>query len=122
MVEIYRGFDWGYAKPFSVGWYAVSDKGVLYRIRELYGCTGEPNTGVKWPVEEVAAKIREIETTDPQIRGRKIIGVADPAIWQEDGGPSIAETMSRVQVYFDKADHNRIAGKMQCHYRLTVDK
>ena len=119
--KIYRGFDWGFARPFSVGWYAVSDKGVLYRIRELYGCTGEPNTGVKWPVEEVAAKIREIETTDPQIKGRQIIGVADPAIWQEDGGPSIAETMSRARVYFDKADHNRIAGKMQCHYRLTFD-
>ena len=72
-------------------------------------------------MEEVAAKIREIETTDPQIKGRQIIGVADPAIWQEDGGPSIAETMSRARVYFDKADHNRIAGKMQCHYRLTFD-
>ena len=29
--------------------------------------------------------------------------------------------MSRARVYFDKADHNRIAGKMQCHYRLTFD-
>lgn len=119
---IYRGFDWGYAKPFSVGWYAVSPRGVLYRIRELYGCTGEPNTGVKWPVEEVAAKIREIETTDPQIAGRTIIGIADPAIFAQDGGPSIAETMENFRVYFEKADHKRIPGKMQCHYRLTFDE
>lgn len=120
--KIYRGFDWGYAKPFSVGWYAVSPSGVLYRIRELYGCTGEPNTGVKWPVEEVAAKIAEIESTDSQIKGRKIIGIADPAIFAEDGGPSIAETMSKFRVYFEKADHKRIPGKMQCHYRLTFDE
>ena len=120
--QIYRGFDWGFARPFSVGWYAVSDKGVLYRIREFYGSNGEPNVGVKYPVEEVAARIRQIEESDPNIKGRTIIGVADPAIWQEDGGPSIAETMSRQGVYFAKADHNRIAGKMQCHFRLTFNE
>lgn len=119
---ILRSFDWGYAKPFSVGWHAISHDGVMYRIKDLYGSTGEPDVGVKWPVEEVAAKIREIETTDPQIKGREIYGVADPAIWQEDGGPSIAETMSKFGIYFDKADHQRIPGKMQCHYRLTFDE
>lgn len=119
---ILRSFDWGYAKPFSVGWHAISPDGVMYRIKDLYGCTGEPDTGVKWPVEEVADKIREIEMTDPQIKGREIYGVADPAIWQEDGGPSIAETMSRFELYFSKADHQRIPGKMQCHYRLTFDE
>ena len=25
--KIYRGFDFGYAKPFSVGWYAVDHEG-----------------------------------------------------------------------------------------------
>ena len=39
--RIYRGFDWGYAKPFSVGWYAMDHDNIMYRIRELYGCTGE---------------------------------------------------------------------------------
>ncbi len=32
---VWRGFDWGYTRPFSVGWYAVDHDGRLYRIREL---------------------------------------------------------------------------------------
>ena len=46
---IYRGFDFGYAKPYSVGWHAVDHEGCIYRIKEMYGCTGTPNTGVKDP-------------------------------------------------------------------------
>ena len=30
--EIVRGFDFGYTRPFSVGWYAVDTKGCIYRI------------------------------------------------------------------------------------------
>ena len=30
--------------------------------------------------------------------------------------------MARHGVYFDKADNSRIAGKMQCHYRLSFDE
>ena len=119
---IYRGFDWGYAKPFSVGWYAIDYDGCMYRFRELYGCTGEADVGVEWTVERVAEAIREVETTDPQLKDRKIVGVADPAIWQENGGVSIAETMEKYRVYFNKGDHKRIPGKMQCHYRLAFDE
>ena len=31
---ILRGMDWGYSRPFSVGWYAVAPGGCLYRFRE----------------------------------------------------------------------------------------
>ena len=117
--RIYRGFDWGYAKPFSVGWYAMDHDNIMYRIRELYGCTGEADRGVEWSTPRVASEIRKIEETDWQLKGRKIIGVADPAIWQENGGESIAETMQKHHVYFTKGDHQRLPGKMQCHYRLA---
>lgn len=30
--EIVRGYDFGYAKPFSVGWYAIDYTGTIYRI------------------------------------------------------------------------------------------
>lgn len=119
--KIYRGFDWGYAKPFSVGWYAVDHDNVMYRFREMYGCTGEADRGVEWTVQRVANEIRRIEETDAQLKGRQIAGIADPAIWQEDGGESIAETMQRQRVYFYKADHKRLPGKMQCHYRLAFN-
>ena len=119
---IYRGFDWGYSKPFACAWYAISNEGRMYMFRELYGCTGEADVGVEWTVHQVAAKIREIETTDDRLRGKHIIGVADPAIFTENGGESIAETMEQYNVYFERGDNKRIPGKMQCHYRLAFDE
>lgn len=119
---IYRGFDWGYAKPFSVGWYAFDQEGVAYRIKEFYGCGKEENTGVKWDIATVARKIHEIETNDRILKGRSIIGIADPAIFAVNGGAAISDTMAEHQVYFNKADNERLAGKMQCHYRLAFDE
>lgn len=119
---IYRGFDWGYAKPFAVGWYAVDPANRIYRFRELYGCTGEANVGVEWTVQQLGRKIREIESTDSRMAGKHIYGIADPAIFASDGGPSIAEQLEECQVYFDKGDHKRWPGKMQCHYRLAFDE
>lgn len=120
--RILRGFDFGYSKPFSVGWYAVDYDRKLYRIRELYGCTGTPNEGVKSTPAEIAQKIREIEEDDPNIRGRYVRGIADPAIFEESKGESIAAMMERKGVFFERGDHSRIPGKMQIHYRLAFDE
>ena len=118
---IYRSFDWGYNKPFSCGWWAVSDDDVVYRILELYGCTQTPNEGVKWTPPQVFAEIARIEREHPWLKGKNIIGVADPAIWNAETGKSIAETAADHQVYFTKGDHQRIPGWMQVHYRFAFD-
>ena len=118
---VWCGLDWGFSRPFSVGWYAVDHERRIYRIRELYGCTGTPNTGVKWEPGEVARKIKEIEAEDPNMKGRKILRVGDPAIWGSDGTESIGALMERERVYFEKGDHARLDGKMQVHHRLTFD-
>ena len=120
--RIYRSFDFGYAKPFSVGWYAVDHVGKIYRIREYYGCTGEPNVGLMLTPQEIAKTIREIESTDPNLKGKQISGIADPAIWDKSHGESIAEMMEQERIYFSPGDHARLAGKMQFHYRLAFDK
>lgn len=120
--KIYRSFDWGYARPFSCGWWAVDYDGVVYRILELYGCTKEPNTGVKWTPDQVFSEIHKIETEHPWLKGKNIQGVADPAIWDAEFGESIADVASRHQVYFTKGDHQRIPGWMQVHYRLAFDE
>ena len=119
---IFRAFDWGYSRPFAVLWCAINTKGKMYFLRELYGWDGTPDHGVKWEPRQVARKIREIEAEDPQLRGHKIYGVADPAIFAEDGGESISASMERERVYWYPADHTRIAGKMQIHYRLAFDE
>ena len=120
--NIWCSLDWGYSRPFSVGWYAVDRDRRLYRIRELYGCTGTPNQGVRWEPAEVARKIRQIEGADPNLRGRTIRRVGDPAIWGSDGTESIGALFERERVYFEKGDHARIDGKMQIHHRLAFDE
>lgn len=117
----YRSFDFGYAKPFSCGWWAVDHHGALYRILELYGCTETPDEGVKWPVDKIFREIGRIEREHPYLKGYSIEGVADPAIWQEQGGPSIAEAAAKEHIYFAKGDNARIPGWMQMHYRLAFD-
>ena len=119
--RIYRSFDWGYNKPFSCGWWAVDYDGVVYRILELYGCTGTPNEGVRWNAPQVFEEIHRIETEHQWLKGKSITGVADPAIFASDGGESIAETASKYRVYFSPGDHQRIPGWMQMHYRLAFD-
>lgn len=120
--RIYRGLDWGFSRPFSVGWYAVDPNRRLYRVRELYGCTGEPNVGVKWEPSRVANEIRRIEGEDPNLKGRRVVGVADPAIFGSDTGESVADMMEKHLVSWEKGDHNRLAGKMQIHDRLAFDE
>lgn len=119
---IMRGYDFGYAKPFSCAWYAVDYEGTLYRIMELYGCTGIPNEGVKWTPEQQFTEIHRIETEHPWLKGKNVIGIADPAIWDKSRGISIADTAAKYGVYFTPGDHERIPGWMQCHYRLQFDE
>lgn len=121
--KIVRGFDFGYSRPFSVGWYAVDEKGVIYRIAEYYGCTGTPNTGVKLNPKEIAQGIVEMEKTHPLLKGKKITGVADPSIFEKSRGESIADQMEAFPYFvtWEKGDNTRLAGKMQYHYRLAFD-
>jgi len=118
----FRSFDFGYAKPFSCGWWVMDHHGTLYRILELYGCTETPDEGVKWPTHKIFREIATIEREHPYLRGYEIEGVADPAIWQEQGGPSIAETAAKEGVYFRRGDNARLPGWMQMHYRMAFDE
>lgn len=117
----WRSFDFGYAKPFAVQWWAVDQDGRAYLYRQLYGCTDTPNTGVRWEPARIAQEIRRIE--EEQERGNALLGVADPSIWDESRGSSgtVIHMMEREGIYFDKGDNKRIPGKMQLHHRLAFD-
>jgi len=121
--KLYRSYDWGYAKPFSCGWWAVDHDGRLYRILEYYGCVKDsPNEGLKLSTAEQFDEIARIEREHPWLAGRTIEGVADPSIWAEDGGVSTADVAARKGVYFSPGDNKRIPGWMQVHYRLRFDE
>ncbi len=121
--NIYRSYDFGYAKPFSCGWWAIDEEGVAYRILQLYGCTGEPDEGVKWTPEKQFEEIAKIEREHPRLKGRRIVsGVADPACWKKETGTSVIDTASKYGIYFTKADNNRLPGWLQFRYRLQFDE
>ncbi len=120
----FRAMDWGSARPFSVGWYAVSDgvllpRGAVLKYREWYGIeTGldgkfKPNTGLKMHAAMVARGILNREQFDPPR-----YGVADPSIFAQNGGPSIAETMLVEGCHWLRADNAREAGWEQVRKRL----
>lgn len=109
----FRSMDWGFAAPFSVGWWAIvgdsetyaghyMPRGALLRYREWYGASG-PNKGLRLTAEEVADGIKEREAGE-----RITYGVLDPAAFAQDGGPSIAERMFARGVPFKRADNKRL--------------
>ncbi len=120
--SIFRSYDFGYGRPFSCAWWAVDYDGVLYRILELYGCTGTPNEGLRWTPEKQFTEIARIEKEHPWLRSRHITGVADPSIWDGSRGESVAETAARHGITFVPGENRRIPGWMQCHYRLQFDE
>lgn len=119
---IYRSYDFGYGKPFDCSWWAVDEDGRAYLILQLYGCGKYPNVGVKWAPDRQFAEIRRIETEHRWLRGKSIIGVADPSIWDASRGEAIIDTADRYFVHFSPGDNKRIPGWMQCHYRLQFDE
>ena len=110
------------APSISVGWWAIDYDGVAYRIHEWYGCTETDNEGLRIPPNDIFSKIAEIEQEHPWLKGKKIIGVADPSIWDASRGESVAESASKHRVFFTPGDNKRIPGWMQMHYRLAFDE
>lgn len=137
----FRAGDWGSARPFSFGWYAVASdewqhpdgkiipRGALIRYREWYGIKTNPdgtfdaNTGVKMAAEEVGRGIKERDLLETIA-----YGVLDPSAFHQDGGPSIHERMLPTGVAFRHADNARVAkigaigGWDQVRSRLTGDE
>lgn len=117
----FRAGDWGSAKPFAFGWYAVASddfiaapgkvipRGSLVKYREWYGCKVDaqgkfiPDTGLKMTAEDVGRGIRDRDQLEAIA-----YGVLDPAAFAEDGGPSIAERIMDGGATFRRADNKRV--------------
>lgn len=121
--SVFWSGDWGSAKPFSFGlWAIVTDRfkvpdgpvlprGAMVRIKEWYGCVeGKPDTGIKLPAERVGEGLWE--RTKPY---KPTANVLDPAAFASDGGPSIAERITKGvrsvggSLPFRGADNKRVA-------------
>ncbi len=116
----FRAIDWGSSRPFSVGWYAVSDgilpifgKNTLIKYREWYGSSA-PNVGLKMLAADVATGIN----ARTHISEKIVYTVADTSMFDQDGGPSLAETFARNGVSLRPADKRRIPGWNELRARL----
>lgn len=125
-----QGYDHGYAKPFSVGWWAVADgehprknplpRGALVRYREWYGCLkGEDDKGLRLVPSEIADGIKEREGWKKKADGRYYPGqnpdnivfrVADPAIDGKQGSKSVRTEFAEEDIYFQMGKNKRLDG------------
>jgi hypothetical protein len=129
--------DWGTAKPFSVGWYCVSDgatlaakdgmperyipPGAIVRYAEWYGWNGKANQGCRMESPAVARGIilRESERNDPPLDYR----IIDSAARNKHDGPSVVERMQDTDERFRlrPSEKDRKAGYAEFLTRLAVD-
>ena len=111
----FASLDWGYSKPFSVGWWAVDGDKRIIRYRELYGWNGQPDTGCKRTGKDVAHEAFGMGAAE----GVRHM-VADPACWHKLGheGPSIAEAFEEAGFWMERANNDRLLGKQRIHSML----
>lgn len=118
----FRSLDWGFSKPYAIGWYAIDHDGRMYLYRELYGWGGRDDLGSKEDPESVAEKIIKLEANE-----HISYAVADSAIFggRQDNFPTIQEQFS--EAFGSRAIHwqpitkgpgSRVAGKVEIHHRL----
>jgi hypothetical protein len=138
--RMYHSFDYGSARPFSYGVYALSDgcdvdlpngharstvPGDVFRCGELYGMiNGQPDKGLQLTIPQIGTRIKRFLTLhgwDKRVR----TGPADHQIFAPmlDMGPSIYADFEKLGVYFEAADKSpgsRIRGIEQIRKLLAA--
>lgn len=111
----FQVMDWGYVRPFSIGWYCVAEgnmnirdisegknyflpDGAVIRYREWYGWTGKPNEGLRMESPEVCKKMLALED---KANERMDYRIADTQIWAQNDGTSIYERMFKTDKRFN---------------------
>jgi len=122
-------FDWGFGKPFSVGWWYWDADGRLYRFAEWYGAVrGQGDVGLRMGDADVARGILDQEAK-LGIAGRVGLRLCDPTCFNKKPdtrgggqGPSTAEEFACVGVLMEPGDASRHLGWRALHGRLTMPK
>lgn len=122
----WRAMDWGYAKPYSVGWYTISPDGVIYRYRELYGYGGKTDTGTRESAAQVAAQINKIEAAERAVGIICQRNPADSGIFSNDGREQTIEELFRKEkvrwIKAEKGPGSRVHGAQMIVQALQQDK
>lgn len=98
----WRALDWGFARPFSIGWYAKDPEGVVVRYRELYGWNGNPNEGARTDATAVAKVIKQIEAKEVKQGVKFRRNPADSAMWAEMGMAVAGKQVTPASLFHDE--------------------
>jgi len=111
----FASMDWGFAKPYSVGFWALTHEGRLIRFAEFYGAE-KPNVGTRESIRDVAKKVGQAAS---------FVGiedmVADPACWSKQGfSEESVESVFSEYFIMHKGNNDRIAGVYALHDYLKT--
>ena len=114
----FASLDWGYAKPYSLGWWCVTGDGRMIRYREWYGCEeGKHNVGIRRPADDLAAESFAMSTAEgcDQL-------VMDPACWSkiDANQRSIADIFAQAGWTCIPGDNDRKSGCARLHTMLQA--
>ena len=120
-------FDWGFGKPFSVGWWRVDPDGRLWRVREWYGWNHTADTGLRLDDDEIAKGIIEREKRWGWA-GKTVIRLCDPTCmnkkpnYNTGGGQSDSTNIiwSRHGLHLSPGDPARKNGLTNVRIRIKV--
>lgn len=104
---VFRAMDWGHKKFGCIGWFTLDEEDSLLMIKE-FSFRG-------MVANEVAARVREIEEDAGWWNGEqgsRLVGVADPQIWEErgTGDDTIATKFHRAGIRWIAADRSNRRG------------
>ncbi|MBK9496745.1 MAG: hypothetical protein IPO08_20030 [Xanthomonadales bacterium] len=120
-VETWCACDWGFSKPYSIGWFFRNFDGDVIMWHEMYGAGKKPNEGTQESPAIVWEKMRGIEQEfGVKVRERWLDAQHFNA---EPGSPSIAEMMGGSVANWQpwsKGQGSRVAKKMKIHEFLKV--
>jgi hypothetical protein len=127
--ELLMTHDWGFGKPFSIGWWWIDSDGRLYRFAEWYGASdGAGDMGLRMTDADVAAGIISREK-DLGIWGMTVTRLAGhdcfaPKPRYEGGGqgPSTALTFAAHGLLLRKANVRRPVKWREFHSRLRIPR
>ncbi len=137
---LYMTYDWGFGKPFSIGWWWVNADGQGIRFAEWYGASG-PDIGLRLPDSEIAEGIirREVSMCLATLGNPEDLTTASwpTHIFRHSGfdcfakkpdykgggqGPTTAETFQKWGIILSPTDSKRETKIRMFRERLRPDK
>lgn len=119
----FRSGDWGYKEECVILWWAVNPDGDLICYREL--TLNGRKAKRRYDAIQVADRIKEIEVAAGEWNHTRdcsrLTGWMDTQLWEERGhrGPTMADDMAAVGVYWKKATKGRKQAAQQFVKRLN---